>query len=70
MGKLGVVVHACHLSTWEVKEVTTLALKSVSPKNKRERDRDRDTETDTGGGGVARQSQERNAVKYDDKISI
>lgn len=41
MGKLGVVVHACHLSTWEVKGVTTLALKSVSPKNKRERDRDR-----------------------------
>lgn len=34
MGKLGVVVHAFHLSTWEVKEVTTLGLKSVSPKNK------------------------------------
>lgn len=55
MGKLGVVVHAYHLSTWEVKEVTTLGLKSVSPKNK-------------WGGG--RQSQERNAVKCDDKISI
>lgn len=29
MGKLGVGVHACPLSTWEVKEVTTLGLKSV-----------------------------------------
>lgn len=57
MGKLGVVVHAYHLSTWEVKEVTTLGLKSVSPKNK-------------WRGEGRRQSQERNAVKCDDKISI
>lgn len=58
MGKLGVVVHACHLSTWEV---NTLGLKSVSPKICKKREQ-RQTETDMGGG-TGKQSQERNSVK-------
>lgn len=69
MGKLGVVVHACHLSTWEVKEVTTLALKSVSPKNKK-RERDRDRHGEGGSGTTKPRKRCSEAVKYDDKISI
>lgn len=61
MGKLGVVVHACHLSTWEVN--TGLEVSQSKKYVRRERH-------GWGDGTTKPRKKFSEAVKCDDKISV